>query len=152
MRRSCLSRGLTSTRARSAGLALVALVATLSRLACSGSSTIGDRGRRDAGADTSAAADHDGSDGLDAGAEADGFWNYDQPVQTDAWCAPPHKPSERAACCNDAPCYGNCARHRPDGSIICECFTVIGGCRNGTKCCISAGGCIAADAGCPAPP
>lgn len=147
MRRSYLFRGFT---VRSAGLVLLASTAMLSRLACSGHSTISHQGRRDAGADASGAAGHGGSAGLDAGAEADGFSNYTQIVHTDAWCAPPHTFTERAACCNNTPCYGQCIRHSPGGPIDCECATIVGGCQNGTVCCDF--GCRAADAGCPPPP
>ena len=155
-----------SSLALSVGLALVACVSTVSLLACSGSASL-DHGSDwdgggsdsvagsagDASADGSDAAGQGGSNALDGGAEDDGYWDYDEPVQTDPWCAPPHEAAvEEAACCNDTPCYGQCARHSPEGSIVCECATVVGGCRSGTKCCSFVLGCVAADRPCPEGP
>lgn len=144
------------------GLSLGTVLATVAMAACSGSNSLTRAGAHDgaagataggsgdSSADVNAGAGLGGADGLDAGNEADNYWSYDEPVQTDPWCAPEHEAGvERAACCNDTPCYGGCARHSPDGSIVCECGTVVGGCKNGSKCCTLASGCVAADVPCP---
>lgn len=106
-------------------------------------------------ADAGDAGGQGGSEGLDA--SAGGFGGYSEVVLTDAWCAPPPRNEEggtpdKTACCNDTPCYGKCVRHSPDGAIDCECDTVVGGCKNGSKCCEFAEGCVAADSPCPGAP
>lgn len=57
-------------------------------------------------------------------------------VATDAWCAPDAAFGvlQPTACCNDQPCQGLCYP-LDGGALRCECYGVIGGCKNGTVCC-----------------
>jgi hypothetical protein len=62
-------------------------------------------------------------------------------VATDAWCAPDAQLFEQTACCDDAPCNGLC--YQGNRGLECECFGIVGGCKNGTICCSWAQSCTA---------
>lgn len=67
---------------------------------------------------------------------------YKDAVTADAWCAPDAGFLDLTACCNDDPCVGQC--YEGEGKALqCECYGIVGGCKNGTVCCAKTLSCAA---------
>lgn len=103
-------------------------------------------GAHDAAGGSAGGAGNGGADGSAAGGAGglvivDSGPSYKDALATDSWCAPPTSGKEVAACCNDSPCEGLCYA-AADAAIQCECFGIVGGCKNGTTCCSISFGCV----------